>query len=118
MFLIRLFVGIAMVVAGVTHFIFPKSYGAFLPVWVGFKPEIVLISGLAEVLVGAALLYGPTAWYGAMALLIMMVGYLPIHVYHISDPPVKLGLPYWIFPIRAFLQLALIYGSYLLTKAT
>jgi uncharacterized membrane protein len=105
-----------MVAAAATHFVYPKVYGAFLPSWVPAKPEIVWVSGLAELLVGMALLYEPTAAYGAMVLLILMVAYLPLHLYQLFDPPIKLALPLWAFQVRAALQFALIYGAYLMVR--
>ena len=114
--MIRLLVGLFMIAAGVMHFVAPRAYGAFLPAWTPWKPELVLWSGIAEILVGAALLYPPTFKMGALGLLLMMLAFLPLHVYHLYDPPAKLSLPYWGFVVRAVLQLVIVYGCWRLYK--
>lgn len=113
---IRLLVGLFMILAGVMHFVAPKAYGAFLPAWTPWKHGLVFWSGVAEILVGAALLYPPTGRWGALGLLLLMVAFLPLHAYHLYEPPTRLALPYWGFVVRAVLQVLIVYGCWRLYR--
>jgi uncharacterized membrane protein len=116
--MIRIIVGLAMAAAGIIHFVYPKVYGAILPALVPFKKALVLGSGIAEVCIGIALLYSGTAKWGALGLLILMVCFLPLHVWHLFEPPAKLSLPYWAFIARAVIQFGIIYACYKLYETT
>jgi len=109
---IQLILGIAFIGAGILHFIYPRAYGAFLPTWLPLKNALVLGSGLAEIGVGAALFFDPTAAIGALGLFILMLCFLPLHAYHVFDPPAKLSLPSWVYFVRLVMQVAFVYGSW------
>jgi uncharacterized membrane protein len=111
---IRIIVGVVMVLAGVLHFVYPQFYADVLPAWLPLKHELILGSGAAEILVGIALCIPSTHGIGAWALTGMMLCFLPLHALHVFSPPVKLALPYWVYPVRLALQVAFVYGSWLL----
>jgi len=114
--MVRIIVGLVMIAAGVMHFVYPKAYGAVTPNWVPLKQELILGSGAAEILVGLALCFPATQYWGAVGLMILMISFLPLHVLHIFQPPASLTIPYWVFLVRLPLQLVFIYGAFRLTE--
>ena len=110
--MIRYAIGLFMTVAGLVHFAYPRVYGAILPDWAPWKRGLVFWSGVAEILIGVLLMMPATAKWAALALLILMICFLPLHVYHLFQPPVKLSYPYGVYVGRAVLQLAIIWGCW------
>ena len=74
--------GIAMIFAGISHWAMPEPFEQHLPPWVPAAELLVLLSGLAEVALGAALLVR-TPWqrWAGLALAAYLVGVFPANVY-------------------------------------
>ena len=85
---IRILFAIFMVYAGVQHFLKPEFYIPFVPSFLPFTTAIIYISGLIEVLLGIMLFIPKFIKAGAIGLLIMMIMFLPIHLWDVfSDAP-------------------------------
>ena len=85
---IRILFAIFMVNAGVQHFLKPEFYIPFVPSFLPFTTAIIYISGLIEVLLGIMLFIPKFIKAGAIGLLIMMIMFLPIHLWDVfSDAP-------------------------------
>lgn len=70
-----------MVIAGITHFLNPAFFLKIMPPWLPLHSELVFVSGVAEVLLGVALLlprYSRLAAWGIMALLLAV---FPANIY-------------------------------------
>ncbi|TVZ59058.1 putative membrane protein [Flavobacteriaceae bacterium MAR_2010_105] len=100
------------VFAGVMHFIKPKLYLRIMPRYLPNHKLLVILSGLAEVILGIGLCFEttkPLAIYGIMAMLIL---FLLVHFYMLSSKKAGAGLPKWILILRIPLQFALMYWAY------
>jgi uncharacterized membrane protein len=65
--------GVAFIVAGVLHFVRPDAYMKIMPPYLPWHLPLVIISGIAEIGLGALLLvprFSPIAAWGLIALLI------------------------------------------------
>jgi len=73
---------VAMAFAGVTHLLMPTPFVQHLPVWVPAREELVLLTGLLEIGLGAALLLRqPRRRLAGLALAGYLVAVFPSNVY-------------------------------------
>jgi len=80
--------GILFVFAGINHFRDPEFYLKIMPPYIPWHPAMVAISGVAESLLGVAVLFPkirPLAGWGIIAL---PVAVLPANVYMYQHPEV------------------------------
>lgn len=102
--------GLALLAAGVYHFVNPKFYWPIMPEWFP-KQAANAAGGVAELIIGAALLVPATRTYGLYAACALMVIFLPLHVLDLfRERPVmgskaaavirlliQFGLIYWLW---------------------
>jgi uncharacterized membrane protein len=62
------------------HFKFPKGMAMMMPLFIRNKEAIVLISGLAEIILGILLLFPVTRFYAGVLLVAMFVLMLPANI--------------------------------------
>ena len=78
----RIGMAIAMVVAGITHLVRPLPFLQHLPAWVPAAELLILVTGIAEIVLGLALLLPqPWRWRAGMALAAYLVAVFPANVY-------------------------------------
>ena len=80
---LRILFALFMLYAGVQHLLKPEFYIPFVPSFLPFTMGIVYVSGIAEILVGIFLLIPKYAKLGAMGLLLLMLVFLPIHIWDV-----------------------------------
>lgn len=81
----RLF-GPFFVVAGVLHFVTPKTYEAIMPDYLPKHRELVYASGVAEVVAGAATMYPRTRRLGSLLGVATLVGVFPANLHMAANP--------------------------------
>lgn len=85
---IKIVMAIFMIYGGVQHFTNTAFYSPFVPDFLTFKVAIIYISGIIEIAIGLMLLFKQSEGLGALGLLILMLVFLPIHVWDVfSDAP-------------------------------
>ena len=97
--------------AGIYHFIKPKFYLAIMPPYIPSHSLMVLLSGIAEVILGLALLFPATRSLAAWGIILMLIAFLPVHIYMISSGRFA-KIPELILYVRILLQFVLIYWAY------
>ena len=97
--------------AGLMHFVIPRSYEATVPAWVRVPPrEAVLVSGLAEIAGGLAVLAPATRRpFARWWLIALLVAVFPANVHMAVNPGEVRGLdlnrvPRWTLWARLPLQ--------------
>jgi len=83
-FLFRLLFGIGLMLAGVYHFIHPEFYLPMMPGWFPMPALLNALAGAAELVLGAALLYRPTARVASYGIVVLMLLFIPVHIYMIQ----------------------------------
>jgi len=91
------------------HFVIPRSYEAIVPPWVRGRREVVLASGVAEMLGGAAVVPRRSRRFARWWLLGVLVGVFPANVHMAVNPEQVPGLdlrraPRWALWARLPLQ--------------
>lgn len=102
------------IAAGVNHFIMPRFYISIIPPFLPYPKLINQVSGLAEIVLGVALLipvYSSLAAWGVIALLIAVY---PANIYHFIKGWKKKKMVA-VLALRLPLQFALIWWAYLYT---
>lgn len=103
-------------VAGINHFIHPDGYLRIMPPWLGWHAQLVLISGIFEILFGLLLIPPRTRSAAARCIIGLLIAVFPaniqmtINYLHNNSPFL------WITILRLPLQLVLILWAYLFTK--
>jgi uncharacterized membrane protein len=95
--------------AGAMHFVVPRSYEAIVPPSVPRPREVVAISGVAEIIGGAAVLAQPTRRFARWWLLGLLLAVFPANVHMAVNPKQIRGLglnriPRWALWARLPLQ--------------
>ena len=96
-------------VAGVMHFLRPRSYEAIMPPWVPMHREAVIVSGIAEIAGAAAVAAAPTRTLGRWWLIALLAAVFPANVHMAVNPEQVRGLdldriPRWALWARLPLQ--------------
>ncbi|MDX2285863.1 MAG: hypothetical protein NW241_16970 [Bacteroidia bacterium] len=76
---LTLLFGVLMVAGGISHFVFPEMYDAFLPEFLPRRP-LNLLGGAAEIAVGIGVWIPRFRPAAALGILVLMVAFLPLHV--------------------------------------
>ena len=111
--LIRLFYGAGFLAAGLMHFKRPNGFKAIVPAFLPFKQAIVAVSGVIEMIYGAALLLNRGTSFVTKTMPAFLAAVFPANVY-MAMKNIPLGekqLPAWMLWARLPLQWLLIQGS-------
>lgn len=71
-------------VAGGNHFVNPEFYYPLIPEFLGYPVLINIISGIVELLFSLGLIFGVTRKASAWGILLMLVAFIPSHIYFIQ----------------------------------
>lgn len=105
--------GILLIIAGMNHFRKPKLYERIMPPYIPMGSSMVILSGVAEMALGMVLLNKDTQSTAAWGIIIMLILFLPVHIYMLQDKKAAMKLPKWALILRFPLQFALMYWAYL-----
>jgi len=108
------------VAGGTGHFVLTPFYVRIMPPMLPAPLALVYISGVAEILGGLGVLYGPTRRFAAWGLVALLIAVFPANVYmavaHL--PFAGLAGKSWVQWGRLPLQIPLLWWAWLYTKRT
>lgn len=90
-FLLKVILALFLIFGGVQHFISPNNYIPFVPSFLPFTLAIIYVSGLFEILFGLALFFKKLEIIGAWGILILMLLFLPIHIWDVFSETPAIG---------------------------
>src|SRR5690554_5316316 len=105
--------GILLVLAGMNHFRKPKLYEKIIPPYIPAPGTIVILSGVLEMVLGFMLMNKHSETEAAWGIIIMLILFLPAHVYMLLNKACYMKLIKWALILRFPLQLTLIWWAYL-----
>ncbi len=108
---------IFMIVAGVLHFAKPDFYMKIMPPYLPLHLELVYLSGVCEVALGALLLVPRNTRFAAWGVIALLIAVFPANIYVYQNPDV-LPAPAIMHLLRFPLQGVLIAWAYFHTKHT
>ncbi len=108
-------IGVLFILAGMNHFRKPKIYERIIPPYIPAHSSMVLLSGIAEMILGFLILNKNTQEVAAWGIIIMLLLFIPIHIYMLQNEKAAMKLPKWVLILRIPLQFGLIYWAYLYT---
>jgi uncharacterized membrane protein len=103
--------GMLFIVAGVGHFAATNVYMKIMPSYLPYHRELVLLSGVFEVLLGILVLVPTTQRLAAWGLIALLIAVFPANVFMYQHAE-KFGLPPLALLLRLPLQGLLIYWAY------
>jgi len=74
--------------------------------------SLVYLSGVAEILLGALLLFKDYKDWAIYGIILMLVVFLLVHFYMLSSKKAGAGIPKWALVLRLPLQFLLIWWAY------
>ncbi|WP_100896868.1 DoxX family protein [Cellulophaga sp. RHA19] len=113
--ILKVLLAVFIIYAGLQHFVKPDFYNPFVPDVLVFKTFIIYASGILEVGLGVLLLVPKFAKKAAFLIFILMLVFLPIHVWDVFSSTPAIG-SHQAALIRLPIQLVLIALSYKLYK--
>ena len=89
--------GLVYIAAGANHFLSPDFYLPMMPRYLPLHPELVFLSGVAEIAVGLGVLIPQTRVWAAWGTIAVLLAVYPANIHvalnnvPIGDPPEALG---------------------------
>ena len=90
--------------AGINHFWHPTTYVNISPPYIPFPELMVKLSGIAEIVLSIMFIFKRTRKVSCMLLIVMLVAFLPVHIYMIKMNGCVTG-KFCIGPLMAWLRL-------------
>ncbi|MBA2764439.1 MAG: DoxX family protein [Thermoleophilaceae bacterium] len=107
--------------AGVMHFVIPRTYEAIMPPYLPAHHELVLISGIAEIVGGLAVIPPSTRSFARWWLIALLIAVFPANLHLAINPGDVKGfdpdrIPEWLLWARLPGQLLFIYWVWRATR--
>ncbi len=81
--------------AGVNHFIHPDFYIKIIPTYLPEPVLINIVAGIAELLLGVLLIFKNTRKYAAFGIILILIFFIPAHIYTIQKADCNSGKICW-----------------------
>lgn len=112
----RIIFAVFFIAAGANHFINPEFYLKIMPPYLPWHLPLVLISGIAQIVLGAALLVPRFCRWAAWGLIALLIAVFPANVYMTQNPELYPDIPAVALWLRLPLQGVLILWAYFYTR--
>jgi len=99
------------ILAGINHFIKPKTYLRIMPHYLPSHKSLVFWSGVAEIILGLGICFSTTKNISLYGIITMLLVFLLVHFYMITNTKAAMGLPKWLLITRVILQFGLIWWA-------
>lgn len=113
---VRVILGGVFVLLGLNHFVSTPFYVAIMPPYLPYHVELVYLSGLAEIVLGAMLVLDFKTAYAAWGLIALLIAVFPANIYMAMNPQLFPDIPAWLLYARLPFQFVLIGIAFWLTR--
>jgi uncharacterized membrane protein len=79
------------ILAGCNHFLSTAVYYGIMPKWLPAPGFLIYFSGVLEIVFGFLLLFKKTRKLAAVLIILMLIAFMPAHIYMIQKAPFMLG---------------------------
>ena len=108
--------GLFMIAAGIAHFVNPEFYLRIMPPWLPWPEELVLLSGICEVIAGVMVLVPGWRRAGGVFAIAVLLGVFPANLWMAVDATILPEVPAWVRWVRLPLQGVLIFWAWRVTQ--
>jgi uncharacterized membrane protein len=77
----RILFGLFFIAAGINHFVMPQLYMRIEPPLIPFPDAVVIVSGIAEIALGAGLIVPQTSRWSAWGLVALLIAVYPANIF-------------------------------------
>lgn len=102
--------------AGVMHFVNPDFFLKIVPPYLPFHLALVYLSGVAEIILGIALLIPCTRRLAAWGVIALLIAVFPANIYHYTSGGAGMDIPESVLLVRLFIQGLLIAWAWVYTR--
>ncbi len=88
---VRVIFALFMIYAGIQHFVKPDFFIPFVPSFLPFTKTVIYASGILEIVLGIMMIIPKYAKQGALGILLLMLVFLPIHVWDVFSATPAIG---------------------------
>ncbi|MVT41280.1 hypothetical protein GO495_11855 [Chitinophaga oryziterrae] len=82
------------IMIGCMHILSPRKLTYMIEAWLPYALQLVILSGIGEIILGAGLLFPAMQWYAAWGLTILLILMFPANIYvAVKQLPAPGGLP-------------------------
>lgn len=82
---------IAYLLAGINHFKSPGGYIKIIPPYLPYPALLNILAGMFEIVFGVMLIFPATRPFAAWGIILMLIAFMPAHIYMITNAPMKMG---------------------------
>ncbi|MEQ1646165.1 MAG: MauE/DoxX family redox-associated membrane protein, partial [Pyrinomonadaceae bacterium] len=100
----KIIFGVLFIAAGVNHFVDPEFYLSIMPPYLPWHNGLVIISGIAEIVLGVGLLIPQVSRYAAWGLIVLLIAVFPANLQMASHPELYPTIPPLVIWLRLPLQ--------------
>ena len=104
-----------LIFAGISHFTKKNFFMKVMPPYIPKHEEMVIISGIVEIILGIGLLFSQTKSLAAWGIILLFIAVFPANIYMVTSGKFK-KIPKWMLWLRLPLQFILIAWAFLYTK--
>jgi uncharacterized membrane protein len=83
-----------------------------MPPYIPAKTTMVMLSGIAEMILGFMILNPESQKIGALGIMGLLVLFIPVHIYMLQNEKAAMKLPKWALILRIPLQFALMFWTF------
>lgn len=114
--LTKIIFGLLFAVAGVNHFVDPAFYESIMPPYLPWPSVLVILSGIAEISLGIALLIPAFSRFAAWGLIALLIAVFPANIHMATHPDLYPTIPVIFLWLRLPVQALLILWAYWYTR--
>lgn len=114
---VRVLFGGMFVLLGINHFVSTPFYVAIMPPYLPFPLELVYLSGVAEIVLGAMLAADFKTRYAAWGLIALLIAVFPANIHMALNPQLFPAIPAWLLYLRLPFQFAMVGIAFWLTRS-
>lgn len=103
---------VVYVLAGIYHFVNPRFYIKMMPTYLPYHSQLVVISGVMEIIFGLMLIPDATRIIGAWLIIALLIGVFPANVQMMMNFKKKKNPYLWLTVVRLPLQLVFIWWAW------
>lgn len=112
----KVVLGLLFVGAGVNHFVNTPFYLSMMPAYLPWHYALVIVSGVAEIVLGIALLIPKVCRLAVWGLIALLIAVFPANIHMAAHSVLYPEIPTALLWLRLPLQLVLIFWTYWYTR--